>query len=68
MVRLSWGWPVRRAEDSLLMMLIELVLVLTYTCVLLIKTCYSFPDACSSYGFGHTASGDSRAYQPSTII
>ena len=31
--------PLRRAEDSLLMTFFELVLLLLYVCVLLIKTC-----------------------------
>ena len=34
------------------MALVELALVLVYTCVLLIKSCQSSPATCSDYGFG----------------
>eukprot|EP00966_Prymnesium_polylepis_P328617 7384406-Prymnesium_polylepis.2 len=34
--------------------MIELTLILVYTCVLLIKTCEISPEVCSTYGFGDT--------------
>jgi len=49
--------PFKRPEDGTLMMVVQLVLVLVYTCVALIKTCNLSADVCVKYGFGGTASG-----------
>jgi hypothetical protein len=40
------------------MTMIELTLILVYTCVLLIKTCEISPEVCSTYGFGDTGRGE----------
>eukprot|EP00966_Prymnesium_polylepis_P219257 5072914-Prymnesium_polylepis.1 len=39
------------------MALVELALILIYTCVLVIKTCQYDAEICSSYGFGTNANG-----------
>jgi hypothetical protein len=49
--------PLKRTEDGALMTLIELALILVYTCVLLIKTCTLSEDICAKYGFGRKPSG-----------
>jgi len=49
--------PLKRPEDGALMTVIELSLILTYTCVLLIKTCDFSADLCATYGFGSTSNG-----------
>ena len=46
-------------EDAALMIIIQLSLVLVYTCVLLIKTCDVSPEACAMYGLGTTSEGES---------
>ena len=45
------------AEDSALMMVAELALILVYLCVLLIKACNVSSDVCVMLGFGDTATG-----------
>jgi 4-amino-4-deoxy-L-arabinose transferase-like glycosyltransferase len=49
--------PLRRPEDSLLMMLVASTLILLYTSALLIKICDSSAAMCQTFGFGETASG-----------
>ncbi|KAL1499340.1 hypothetical protein AB1Y20_011547 [Prymnesium parvum] len=49
--------PFQRTEDSMVMVLVELVLILVYLCVLLIKTCNESADVCRGYGLGDSASG-----------
>lgn len=49
--------PTRRREDGALMMTVELVLVLIYICVMLIKVCDLSPTVCANYGFGDDATG-----------
>ena len=44
-------------EDGALMIMVELALILIYTCVLLIKTCSKSAELCSTFGFGDTANG-----------
>ena len=39
------------------MIIIELALILTYTCVLVIKSCSTSSAVCDSYGFGQDAKG-----------
>ena len=46
------------------MMLIEVALILIYTCVLLIRSCYMSPSVCATYGFGDKPEG--AAFEPST--
>ena len=52
--------PLKRAEDGTLTVLIELSLILIYTCVLLIKTCGLSSAVCSTFGFGDDAQGEHR--------
>jgi hypothetical protein len=47
--------PLKRPVDGALTTLIELGLVLAYTCVLVIKTCEGAPETRRSYGFGDDA-------------
>jgi hypothetical protein len=47
-----------RGEDSALMALIELALILIYMCVLLIKSCFLSTAVCATYGFGDTPKGN----------
>ena len=49
--------PLKRALDGALMALIELALILIYTCVLLIKTCEESATVCELYGFGRNPKG-----------
>jgi len=49
--------PFQRTEDAALMASIELALVLTYVCILLIKACEISSDVCRTFGFGDAASG-----------
>lgn len=49
--------PLRRAEDRVLMALIQLALILMYIVVLLIKTCMVSSVACALFGFGDEAGG-----------
>ena len=39
------------------MTLIELSLILTYVCVLMIKACGISPEACETFGFGRASDG-----------
>ena len=39
------------------MLVIELALILFYTCVLVIKSCSMSSDVCDSFGFGRDAKG-----------
>ena len=50
--------PCGRVEDSSLATLTHLALILTYTCVLAIKTCELSPTVCGGYGFGDSAEGE----------
>ncbi|KAL1522821.1 hypothetical protein AB1Y20_017790 [Prymnesium parvum] len=63
--------PVRRGEGSFLMVIVQLSLVLVYTCVLVIKSCdgssltsqrdsatATLRASCRTFGFGDTADGD----------
>ena len=50
--------PIRRAEDEALMTLVELALILIYTCALLIKACDTSAAICRTFGFGDTGRGD----------
>jgi len=49
--------PFQRTEDAALMASIELALVLTYVCILLIKACEMSSAVCETFGFGGTSSG-----------
>ena len=49
--------PLRRPEDGVLMTFVELALIFTYTCVLLLKTCNISPVACATFGFGESPRG-----------
>mmetsp|Transcript_86037 Transcript_86037/g.257812 ORF Transcript_86037/g.257812 Transcript_86037/m.257812 type:complete len:1403 (-) Transcript_86037:178-4386(-) len=49
--------PFRRPEDSSMAAMVDLTLVLLYTCVLLIKSCEASPTICGTYGFGQSATG-----------
>eukprot|EP00966_Prymnesium_polylepis_P114795 2653119-Prymnesium_polylepis.2 len=44
-------------EDGALMTLVELTLILTYICVLLIKTCNESVAVCTTYGLGDNGQG-----------
>ena len=55
-----------RGEDGALMAVVQLALVLIYTCILLIKSCQSSPVTCSEYGFGD-ANGAHSSLLPSTL-
>ena len=48
---------VRRAEDGVVLMLVEVGLLLIYICVLLIKTCNESEAVCSMYGLGESPRG-----------
>lgn len=50
--------PLVRTWDGAMMTMIQLCLVLVYTCALVIKTCDVSADACAMYGFGATSDGD----------
>eukprot|EP00966_Prymnesium_polylepis_P209467 4852048-Prymnesium_polylepis.2 len=51
------------------MAMIELALVLIYTCVLLIKTCNMSADVCVTFGFGKTAEGTrTRTPDPCSLV
>ena len=41
----------------MLMILVDLGLILTYMCVLLIKTCEVSSEACAMFGFGDSPNG-----------
>ena len=49
--------PLRRSEDGALMTLVELALILVYTCVLVIKSCEANSSVCATYGLGSTSTG-----------
>eukprot|EP00966_Prymnesium_polylepis_P325943 7381875-Prymnesium_polylepis.1 len=49
------AWPRQCIADDAVTSVLALILL--YTCVLVIKTCEQSPEACSSYGFGHSAKG-----------
>eukprot|EP00966_Prymnesium_polylepis_P224213 5186814-Prymnesium_polylepis.1 len=49
-----------RSEDNILMALIELALILIFTCVLIMKACESSAELCNTYGFGSTGTGASQ--------
>ena len=49
-----------RMENGVLMTMIQLSLVLVYTCVLLIKMCNASAEACEMFGFGATAKGERK--------
>eukprot|EP00966_Prymnesium_polylepis_P050963 1179643-Prymnesium_polylepis.1 len=60
-VRLSIN-PLRKVEDSALATMVDVVLITTYVCVLLLNACEVSAEACSSFGFGHTATGAPSGY------
>ena len=41
-----------------MMTVVELTLILTYLCVLVIKTCETSVDVCVTFGFGESAEGE----------
>mmetsp|Transcript_34887 Transcript_34887/g.96345 ORF Transcript_34887/g.96345 Transcript_34887/m.96345 type:complete len:1229 (-) Transcript_34887:3353-7039(-) len=49
--------PLQRSEDSALLLMVDGALVLTYLCVLLIKSCSISVDMCVAYGLGESAEG-----------
>ena len=49
--------PLKRKEDGMLMVSIELALILVYICVLLIKSCDMSPALCKTFGFGESPAG-----------
>jgi hypothetical protein len=48
------------------MTFIELILIVIYTCVLLIKACSLSTDVCSTFGFGESSEGNSQETHPRT--
>jgi hypothetical protein len=55
------SWHLSRSEDSALAALVQLALIVTYTCALIINTCNASSAICSMYGLGETASGAGRS-------
>jgi len=49
--------PFKRDVDSTLMITIQLALILTYVCILVIKACHTSVDVCKAFGFGDNADG-----------
>eukprot|EP00966_Prymnesium_polylepis_P007010 161696-Prymnesium_polylepis.1 len=55
LLTVSVWFPCGRPEDSMLITLTEVALILVYTCVLVIKACDMSPDICSTFGLGDAA-------------